>query len=99
MTKESLPFTVSLDLALGGKGAVARDKFEAALNSAGEALRWLRQRHDDRSLELLTIPARTDDIDRAREVAKSLEENTSEIAVLVSGGSSLGGQALLALRS
>src|ERR1700731_717820 len=99
MTKDSLPFTVSLDLAKSGKGAVARDKFDAALAGANDALRWLRRCYDDRSLELLTIPSRSDDIDRAREAAAKLAENTSEIAVLGIGGGGPGGPALLPPRS
>jgi glucose-6-phosphate isomerase len=98
MVQESLPFTVSLDHALAGKGAVPRAGYDSALASAAEALRWLRKARDDGTLELLSVPSRSDDIDRAREAAARLAENTSEIAVLGIGGSSLGGQALQALR-
>jgi len=92
----SLPFSISLDLALSGKGAVARADYDAALEAAAPHLAWLREARENKTLELLGIPARTDDLDAAREVAAKLAENTSEIAVLGIGGSSLGGQALKA---
>jgi glucose-6-phosphate isomerase len=98
MAQESLPFTVSLDLALGGKGAVGPKQLEQALAGAESALEWLRKSRDDGSIELFSIPARTDDIAQARDAATKLLENTSDIAVLGIGGSSLGGKALQALR-
>ena len=98
MSTESLPFEISLDLALGGKGAVARDCYDGVLKDAEDALSWLRRSRDDKSIELFGIPSRTDDLARAREAAEKLENNTSDIVVLGIGGSSLGGKALLALR-
>ncbi len=86
-------FSISLDLALSGKGAVARADYDAALEAARGHLEALLK---DKSVELLSVPARTDDLDAAREVAAKLLENTSEVAVLGIGGSSLGGQALKA---
>jgi glucose-6-phosphate isomerase len=86
-------FSISLDLALSGKGAVVRADYDAALEAARKHLDALMK---DKSIELLSVPARTDDLDVAREVAVKLLENTSEIAVLGIGGSSLGGQALKA---
>ncbi len=79
----SSPFTVSDDLAqVPGADkvlAAARDHLGALLKS---------------DLEILSIPRRRDDLDAARAVAAALAENTSEVAVLGIGGSSLGGQAL-----
>src|SRR5215831_20610579 len=98
MTKESLPFEISLDLALGGKGAVGRNRYGEALEHAEDALGWLRRSRADGSIELFSIPSRTDDIARAREAAGTLANNTTDIAVLGIGGSSLGGKALQALR-
>jgi glucose-6-phosphate isomerase len=89
MTQPS--FVVSLDLALKGKGAVARADFDAALAQAQPHAKALLA---DTSIELLSVPARRDDIERARPIAAKLSENSSEIAVLGIGGSSLGGQAL-----
>jgi len=93
----NLPFTISLDLALGGPGAVPRADFDAALKEGASALAWLRQQKSAHALELLDIVERTDDIDAARKVADAWRDNTSEVAVLGIGGSSLGGQALKAI--
>jgi glucose-6-phosphate isomerase len=89
----SQPFTISLDLALSGPGAVPRAGYDAALKEAGAAISWLK----DQKLELLDIVDRTDDIDQAKAVAESWLKDSSDIAVLGIGGSSLGGQALKAI--
>jgi len=93
-----LPYTVSLELALGGPGACPRPAFDAALAQGGATLAWLREQAAAKSLELLGIVDRTDDIEAARAVATGFTKDTSEVAVLGIGGSSLGGQALMALR-
>lgn len=92
---ESVPFTVSLDLAFSG--AEARGGFDAALAEAGDALSWLRNAHAKGTLELLQIPERHDDIAAARKAADAWAGNTSDVAVLGIGGSSLGGKALAEL--
>jgi glucose-6-phosphate isomerase len=92
-----LPFSVSLDLAVSGPGAVPRPAYDAALARAGEALAWLRAQREAKAIELLEIPSRTADIGAARAVAESFCQDTSDVAVLGIGGSSLGGQALKAL--
>jgi glucose-6-phosphate isomerase len=93
----SLPYSVSLELALSGPGAIARDKFDAALKEGREALAWLRRQADDKSLELLGIADRTDDLAAMQSVAAAFTKDTSEVVVLGIGGSSLGGQALMSL--
>src|SRR5579871_630112 len=97
--KNSLPFEVDLRLATTGKAAPDPNHHDLALAAADRALAWLRQSRDDGSIELFSIPSRTDDVARAKEVAEKLLKDTSEIAVLGIGGSSLGGKALLSLRS
>ena len=97
-SNQSSPFSVSLDLALDGKGAPPRAAYDKALAATAPVLDWLRQSHADKSLELLGIPARTDDFDAAAALAPKFLQDTSEIAVIGIGGSSLGGQALTALR-
>ena len=92
-----LPFTVSLDLALGGPGAVSRPAYDAALKEGEAALAWLRAAARDKSLELLSIVDETKDIEAARAVAATYCKDTSDVAVLGIGGSSLGGKALMAL--
>ena len=99
MSQESLPFAVSLDLALGGPGACSRGAFDAALGEADKALAWLRAQNTARTLELLSVPSRHDDLDTAQAVADSYCKDTSDVAVLGIGGSSLGGQALKALEA
>jgi glucose-6-phosphate isomerase len=99
MSRESLPFAVSLDLALGGPGACPAAAFESALAEAQKALAWLRDQHGARTLELLSVPSRTDDLDAARSVVDSFCKDTSDVAVLGIGGSSLGGQALKSLEA
>ena len=92
-----LPFSISLDLALGGPGAVPRAAFDAALKEADTALAWLKEQKKSGGIELLDIVDRTDDIAAAKAAADSWRENTSDVAVLGIGGSSLGGQALKAI--
>jgi glucose-6-phosphate isomerase len=67
------------------------------LSAAGEALAWLREQRKTGGLELLGIPGRTDDIRAATQAAAALK-SFATVAVLGIGGSSLGGQALTALR-
>jgi glucose-6-phosphate isomerase len=94
MTAQSLPFSISLDLALDGPGAADRASFDTALNDAEHALTGLREAYAKNTLELLRIAERRDDLQAAAPIAAKLRENTSEICVFGIGGSSLGGQAL-----
>ena len=93
----ALPFSISLDLALSGPGAVPRGAFDAALKEGSAALSWLREQKKAKALELLDIVDRTDDIAAAKAAAAPWLEHTSDVAVLGIGGSSLGGQALKAI--
>jgi glucose-6-phosphate isomerase len=81
----SFPFAVSLELAKQCLPASAQEAAETAL--AGLIA-------SKPPLELFTNIERTDDVLAARKIADNLLENTSTIAVLGIGGSSLGGQAL-----
>ena len=94
---QSAPFTVDLELALSGKGAPPRAAYDQALAKSAAALDWLRQQHDGKSLELLGIPTATADLRAATNQAVALK-GFATVAVLGIGGSSLGGQALTALR-
>ena len=62
MPDSKSPLNVSLDLALTGKGAPPKAVYDKSLAKAGTALDWLRGQHKSRSLELLQIPSRTDDL-------------------------------------
>ncbi|MGD0142424.1 MAG: glucose-6-phosphate isomerase [Rhizomicrobium sp.] len=88
MVSESLPFSVS-----PATGAEI-PHFDATLAEVSRGLDWLRAAYDRNTLELLRIPERRDDLTEAREAAEALSKNTSVVAVLGIGGSSLGGQAL-----
>src|SRR5208282_4050188 len=73
-----LPFAVSLDLASGATGAVA---YANALADAEGALAWLRDAYATKSLELLRVPERRDDIEAARTAAEKWRGNTTDVAV------------------
>ena len=89
------PLQFSLDRALSGKGAIPDADFKKALAAADDALDWLRGQKG--KLELLGIPARTDDLKAAAKLSAGIK-GMKTVAVLGIGGSSLGGQALTALR-
>jgi glucose-6-phosphate isomerase len=76
---------------------VAGPSFTDALRATGEALAWLRARHADNGLPLLHLPAKSDDLAATREAARRLTAGASDIVILGTGGSSLGGQTLAQL--
>ena len=91
------PLSFSLELALSGTGAPSPTRYTKALGGTMAALDWLRQQQKSKGLELLGVPARTDDVKAAARQAAALK-GFATVAVLGIGGSSLGGQALTALR-
>jgi glucose-6-phosphate isomerase len=94
---ESSPLRFSLDLALSGQGAPLPYAWTASLARADGALVWLREQARTNALELLGIPARSDDLRAAHKTAAAIK-GIKTIAVLGIGGSSLGGQALTSLK-
>jgi len=94
---QSAPFTVNLELALSGKGSPPAGAYDQALAKSAAGLDWLRQQHAGKTLELLGIPSATADLRAATKQAAALK-GFATVAVLGIGGSSLGGQALTALR-
>src|ERR1700753_1685024 len=88
LMSSSAPFSVNLDLALSGKGAVPKDAYDQALAKSAAALDWLRQQHAGKTLELLGIPTRTDDLRAATKQAANLK-GFATVAVLGIGGSRL----------
>jgi glucose-6-phosphate isomerase len=94
-----VPFAQSIETAraerIGGEG-VAAAAFDDALARSGAALDWLRARHADDALPLLRLPAARDDLATIRDVAAGLA-GASDIVLLGTGGSSLGGQTLAQL--
>ena len=77
----------------GVDGAALND----ALAKTAPALDWIRARHADGALPLLRLPERRDDIHAIRTAGAQLASNASDIVILGTGGSSLGGQTLAQL--
>jgi glucose-6-phosphate isomerase len=71
--------------------------FAAALARTGEALALLRKHHADGTLPLLRLPEQRDDIAPILGYARLLNEDTTDVVFLGTGGSSLGGQTLAQL--
>ncbi len=80
-----------------GAHGVGEGALNAMLKRAEGALESLRARHADNSLPLLRLPARTDDLAGIGEAAGKLAHGASDIVILGTGGSSLGGQTLAQL--
>jgi glucose-6-phosphate isomerase len=96
----AMPFAQSIETAraerIGGEG-VAAAAFDDALARSGAALDWLRARHADGAVPLLRLPAARDDLATIRDAATALAAGASDIVLLGTGGSSLGGQTLAQL--
>ena len=95
-----MPFRQSIDSArqerIGAHGVDAAALNEALARTA-PALDWIRARHADGALPLLRLPERHDDIHAIRTAGARLASNASDIVILGTGGSSLGGQTLAQL--
>jgi glucose-6-phosphate isomerase len=95
-----MPFLQSIELARAsriGTHGVAEDKLVATLARTQDALDALRTWHGDGALPLLRLPAKHDDLDSIRSVARQLVDGATDVVVLGTGGSSLGGQTLAQL--
>src|SRR6185503_9425272 len=95
-----MAFRQSIDNAraerVGSHGVEAAALNDALARSAA-ALDWIRARHADGTLPLLRLPERRDDLDGIRATGARLAAGASDIVMLGTGGSSLGGQALAQL--
>ena len=80
-----------------GPHGVAEKALNDALGRAEGALEVLRARHADGSLPLLWLPKTHDDLVPIRDTARRLAENATDVVLLGTGGSSLGGQTLAQL--
>ena len=80
-----------------GQHGVADDVFAAMLADTQAAVDALRAQHGDGTLPLLRLPARRDDLDGIQADARGLAEGATDIVILGTGGSSLGGQTLAQL--
>jgi glucose-6-phosphate isomerase len=95
-----MAFTQNIDGARAetiGAHGVAKGALGDALERCEGALAWLRKQHADASLPLLRLPARADDLEDIRKAAVRLRAGASDVVVLGTGGSSLGGQTLAQL--
>ncbi|MEX2128289.1 MAG: glucose-6-phosphate isomerase [Xanthobacteraceae bacterium] len=94
-----LPYVHSVDRALQsgiGQGGIPGRAYLDQLRRTEEALVDLRTAYGKRSLPLLRLPEKTDDLAPMAEMAKRIVDS-SDIVFLGTGGSSLGGQALAQL--
>jgi glucose-6-phosphate isomerase len=94
-----MPFVQSIELARAeqiGSAGIAAPPLHDALRRADEALGWLRARHTD-GLPLLQLPGARDDLPGITAAARRLAAGASDIVMLGTGGSSLGGQTLAQL--
>ena len=80
-----------------GPHGVKKDALKAALTRAERALEWLRARHADKGLPLLRLPETHGDLETIRDTARQLADRATDIVILGTGGSSLGGQTLAQL--
>ena len=95
-----MPFVQSIDNAKAasvGSEGICHDALATALTHSEAALDWLRARHADGGLPLLRLPAQTNDIAETTQVAEKLADGATDVVVLGTGGSSLGGQTLAQL--
>jgi len=95
-----MPIVQSIDSVLEknvGKHGVSEKALNDALARAEGALDDLRRRHADGSLPQLKLPETHGDLRDIRETAKRLALNATDIVILGTGGSSLGGQTLAQL--
>ncbi|MGE3148299.1 MAG: glucose-6-phosphate isomerase [Pseudorhodoplanes sp.] len=80
-----------------GKDGVTASAFDDALKRSAAALDGLRARHADGGLRLLQLPALASDLDDIRQAARRLSRGATDIVLLGTGGSSLGGQTVAQL--
>jgi glucose-6-phosphate isomerase len=95
-----MPIVQSIDLARAeriGPAGVAEEALTEALGRTELALDWLRACHAEGSLPLLGLPGKTDDLAGIRDAARKFSEGATDIVLLGTGGSSLGGQTLAQL--
>lgn len=95
-----MPIVQSIDSALEkniGAHGVDADALNAALGRAESALEALRARHADGGLPLLRLPGKHDDLHALKQQARQISDRATDIVLLGTGGSSLGGQTLAQL--
>ncbi len=100
MSSSSLPYDQHIDTCFEekiGTGGLSRAAYEKALADAEPALAWLRGAYEKKTLALLRVPERKDDLSAVRDIAAKLLDNTTDLFIFGIGGSSLGAQAIAQL--
>jgi glucose-6-phosphate isomerase len=95
-----MPFQQDIESARAenvGAHGVAKAALDEALGRAEAGLAWLRDAHAKSTLPLLRLPARTGDLDEIASTAARLRAGATDVVLLGTGGSSLGGQTLAQL--
>jgi glucose-6-phosphate isomerase len=87
----ALPYTQELRRAFPASKTV----YQKALASLEPALKRLQAAHDDRSLPLLRVAGRRDDLPAIEAAARRFRMSFADVVVLGTGGSSLGAQTLV----
>jgi glucose-6-phosphate isomerase len=86
----------ALERNVGAQG-VEDAAFAAALAKTEGALDRLRRHYGEGTLPLLRLPEKKDDLAQITEAARKLADGASDVVILGTGGSSLGGQTLAQL--
>jgi glucose-6-phosphate isomerase len=95
-----MPFQQNIELTRAekiGVHGISKVALDDALRRCEDALAWLRRAHAEKCLPLLRLPAKTSDLDQIGEAAARLRQGATDVVVLGTGGSSLGGQTLAQL--
>ena len=95
-----MPITQNIDSALEktiGPHGVSDAALAATLARAEGALDRLRQHYTEGTLPLLRLPEKQDDLAIIRDAATRLKDGATDIVILGTGGSSLGGQTIAQL--
>ncbi len=77
-----------------GPHGLSDSALKSALERAEGALDWLRARHADGGLPLLQLAGKHNDLRPIIDAARALADRATDIVLLGTGGSSLGGQTL-----
>jgi glucose-6-phosphate isomerase len=80
-----------------GPHGVDAAALDATVERTAAALDWIRARHADGALPLLRLPERRDDLDGIAAAGRKLADGATDVVILGTGGSSLGGQTLAQL--
>ena len=78
-----------------GSGGITASELGVELERASNALVRLSKSYSEKSLPHLTLPSRSDDLPEIEDHAQRIAEMARDVVICGTGGSSLGGQALV----